>query len=191
MAFVNNLDWGYLAPYWGSTVTYGGMDDRLGIVNYGTKIQSTDGNNGDKTGGWVKGSAPGMFKIQFKLGYAWGWSMMYAANINAASQDSISAAMAQDSSYNGLNFINNSSNNKFRVYTYAEGTTTTVTDTTGLNDVMITLWRDSDNVVKYKAGSNSTVTLGTFTDHWVFYCDAQSPCSCELISAANERCEPL
>ena len=60
-----------------------------------------------------------------------------------------------------------------------------ILDTTGVNDTMISLWRDSSNVVKYKVGSSSTTTVGTFTDTFVFGGQLQSPASVELIMAMN------
>ena len=185
MAHISSIDFNSLAPYWVSLTESGTPDDRLALINHGTKLQSIAGNNGNRTHGFVKGTARGQFTIQFKLGYSWGWSSLYAANVSAATQNSVGSA--DTAGYNGLGFINNSSNNSFRAYAYAGTTATTITQTTGLNDVMITLWRDSSNVVYYKAGSSSTVTMGTFADHWCFYQNAQSPCFTELIAAHNKN----
>ena len=55
---------------------------------------------------------------------------------------------------------------------------------TGINDVMVTVWRDTSNVIKLKYITN-TVTIGTFADHFCFYTEAQSPNACELIAAYN------
>ena len=185
MAHISSIDFNSLAPYWVSVIESGTQDDRLAVINHGTKIQSTDGNNGNHASGYVKGTARGKFKIQFKLGYSWCWSSLYAANVATVTQSTVSSTNAYTAGYNGLGFINNNSNNDFKVYSYAGTTSTTHTDITGISDVLITLWRDSSNVVYYKAGSNSTVTLGTFADHWCFYHAAQSPCAAELICAHN------
>ena len=187
MAYSNNLEWGSLAPQWVSVKsdTVGGT---LDLINYGSKIQSTDVNNGAEAGGFIKGSASGQFKIQFKLGKVWGWSNLYAANIKAVAQNSLSQNNYLNGNYNGVTFYNNSSNNKFKVDKSVLGVITSVTDQTGgLNNIMITFWRDSNNVVKYKAGASAEVTIGTFADHWVFYTSPQSPCSCELLAAYNEN----
>ena len=185
MAHISSIDFNSLAPYWVSVKESGTQDDRLAVINYGTKIQSTGGNNGAYAHGFVKGTARGQFKIQFKLGYSWGWSSLYAANVATVTQNNTSAAWAYTAGYNGIGFINNSSNNSFRAYKYVGTTSTELTSATGLNDVLISVWRDSSNVVYYKAGSESTVTMGTFADHWCFYQVAQSPCSTELICAHN------
>ncbi len=185
MAHISSIDFNSLAPYWVSVMESGTADDRLSVINHGTKIQSIGGNNGAHSHGYVKGTARGQFKIQFKLGYAWGWSNFYAANVATVTQSAVNAANAYTAGYNGIGFINNSSNNSFRAYKYVGTTSTTLTQTSGLNDVLITIWRDSSNVVYYKAGSASTVTMGTFADHWCFYQVAQSPCFTELICAHN------
>ena len=186
MAYVSSLDWNSLAPHWVSVYENFTADDTLSVTEGGRKIQSIGGNNGNSAKGFVKGTARGSFKIQFKLGYTWGWSEFEAANVTAVtSQSSSTSANYNVSGYNGVQFLNNSSNNSFRVYKSVSGTSSTVTSVTGISDVMITLWRDNSNVVKYKAGSETAVTIGTFSDHWAFYCGAQSPCSVELISACN------
>ena len=89
------------------------------------------------------------------------------------------------SGVNGLRFMNNNSNNVLQIDKNVNGTTTRILDTTGVNDTMISLWRDSSNVVKYKVGSSSTTTVGTFTDTFVFGGQLQSPASVELIMAMN------
>ena len=71
------------------------------------------------------------------------------------------------------------------VHKNVNGTITQILDTTGVNDTLITLWRDASNVVKYKVGSSSTTTVGTFTDTFVFGAVLQSPASVELIMAMN------
>ena len=187
MAHIASIDWSSLEPMWVSVIESGTMDDRPSTINYGTKIQSTGGNNGAGASGYVKGTARGSFKIQFKLGYYWGWSTLYAANVSKVTQTNTAGANSNQSGANGISFLNNSSNNKFLVYKGVSGTQTEITNASGLNNVMITFWRDANNVCYYKAGSNNTVTLGTFADHWSFYCTQQSPCSTELISAFNDR----
>ena len=185
MGHVASIDWSSLAPYWVSLVdnTDPGV---ISVTDGGRKIQSTDGNNGNNARGFVKGTARGAFKIQFILGYSWGWSELSVANVAAVTQSTPNSTYYQDSSYNGIAFFNNSSNNTLRVYKSVLGTDSTVTNYTGgLNNVMITLWRDGSNVVKYKEGSTTEVTIGTFADHWCFISGAQSPSSTELISAYN------
>ena len=79
--------------------------------------------------------------------------------------------------------MNNNSNNVLFVDKNVNGTTSQILNTTGVSDTMITLWRDTSNVVKYKVGSAATTTVGTFTDIFVFGVTLQSPASCELIMA--------
>tara|TARA_Y100000034_G_C6834963_1_gene377244 strand:+ start:442 stop:1011 length:570 start_codon:yes stop_codon:yes gene_type:complete len=188
MAHSSSLDWDSLAPYWVSVHENFTTDDTLSVTEGGRKIQSIGGNNGNAAKGFVKGTARGAFKIQFKLGYVWGWSNLYVANVAAAVQAG-GGNQYNNSSYNGISIINNSSNNAFRVTKWATGTSTQSVNVTGLNDVMVTLWRDTSNVVKVKYGSTTT-ELFTVSDHWCFYCEAQSPCSTELISAYNMFTSP-
>ena len=187
MAYASSVEWNSLEPIWTMVVESGTMDSTTGVVNYGSKIQSTGGNNGHQTSGYMKGTARGSFKIQFKLGFSWGWSSFYAANVSKVTSGAINNANYNQSGANGIAFINNSSNNVFNVAKGVNGTATTITNVGGLNNIMITFWRDANNVCYYKSGSNDTVTLGTFADHWVFFHGAQSPCSCELLAANNDR----
>jgi hypothetical protein len=183
MGHVASIDWSSLAPYWVSLVD-GTAAGVISVTDGGRKIQSTDGNNGANARGFVKGTARGAFKIQFILGYSWGWSELSVANVATVVQSTPNSTYYQDSSYNGIGFFNNSSNNAFRVYKLISGTSTTLASITGLNDVMVTLWRDTSNVVKFHYGTTTT-TVGTYTDHWCFISGAQSPSSTELISAHN------
>ena len=183
MAHSSSLDWDSLAPRWVSVHENFTTDDTLSVTEGGRKIQSIGGNNGSAAKGVVKGSARGAFKIQFKLGYTWGWSSLNAANVAAVNQASETNAYS-DSSYNGFTFINNNSNNIFRCTSWATGTDTQVLNVTGISDTMVTVWRDTSNVIKFKYGSTTT-TIGTFSDHFCFYTEAQSPNSCELIAAYN------
>ena len=187
MAYASSVEWNSLEPVWVNVAESGTMDSTTGVVNYGSKIQSTGGNNGHQTSGYMKGTARGSFKIQFTLGHSWGWSTMYAANVSVVDNNSIVGGKYNQSGVNGISFLNNSSNNLFIVSKGVNGTSTTITSTTGHSNTMITFWRDANNVCYYKAGTNNTVTLGTFADHWVFFHGAQSPCSCELHAANNDR----
>ena len=187
MAYASSVEWNSLEPVWVNVAESGTMDANQGVVNYGSKIQSTGGNNGHQTSGYMKGTARGSFKIQFKLGHSWGWSSFYAANVSVVNHHQVTGALFNQSGVNGIAFINNSSNNVFNVAKGVNGTSTTVTNVTGISNVMISFWRDANNVCYYKEGSNNTVTLGTFADHWVFFHGAQSPCSCELLAANNDR----
>lgn len=188
MAHSSSLDWDSLAPYWVSVHESFATDDTLSVTEGGRKIQSIGGNNGNAAKGFVKGTARGAFKIQFKLGYSWGWSSLAVANVATAVQAG-GTNQYTNSSYNGINFINNNSNNIFRVTKYATGTETQSINTTGINDVMVTLWRDGSNVVKVHYGSTTT-ELFTVSDHWCFYTEAQSPSFTELISAYNMFTSP-
>jgi len=184
MAHVNSIDWDSLQPTWvqGS----GQFEHNQYIYNSGTKLQANYGNNGSSMNAYVKGVARQGFKIQFKLGYAWGFSTLYMANQTVIDPASPNSSRYADSGVNGIRFINNSSNNYFKVTKNVNGTTTEIQNTApGLNDVLISLWRDNSNVVKYKVGSNSVVTVGTFTDTFVFGAILQSPASVELIMAMN------
>lgn len=188
MGYPNSLNWDALEPTWINLRYNQEPDDFVYVTDYGTKIISNSGNNGASASGRVKGVADGSFKIAFVLGYSWGWSSFYAANINAISN--IASPVGGDfatSGYNGMRFINNSSNNKLEI-SKGEGTTTTLlTDTTGVNNTVISFWRNESNVVKYRVGSNNVVTVGTYTDPWVFYHIAQSPCSVELKTCHNNN----
>ena len=183
MAYVNSLDWDSLQPVFvqGS----GSFDDKQYIYNYGSKLQASYGNNGASMNAYVKGVAREGFKIQFKPGYTWGWSTFYMANQSTVSQIGPSAGNYGASGVNGIRFMNNNSNNLLMVHKNVNGTITQYSNITGVDDTIITLWRDNSNVVKYKVGSNSEVTVGTFTDTFVFGATIQSPASIELIMAMN------
>jgi hypothetical protein len=183
MAHVNSIDWDSLQPVFvqGS----GQFDDKQYIYNYGSKIQASYGNNGASMNAYVKGVARQGFKIQFKLGYTWGYSTFYMANISTITPSSPNSGNYGSSGVNGIRFMNNNSNNVLHVDKNVNGTTTRIRDTTGVNDTLITLWRDASNVVKFKVGSDSEVTVGTFTDTFVFGITLQSPASVELIMAMN------
>ena len=183
MTMVNSQPWDSLQPLW--VMGSGQTDEKQYIYNYGTKIQASYGNNGASMNAYVKGVAKGLFKIQFKLGYTWGWSTFYMANQSAVTMSSPNSGNYGNSGVNGLRFMNNSSNNILMVHKNVNGTITQILDTTGVNDTLITLWRDASNVVKYKVGSSSTTTVGTFTDTFVFGAVLQSPASVELIMAMN------
>ena len=188
MSYPNSLYWDALEPKW-VNLKYGQEpDDFIYVTDYGTKIISNSGNNGASANGRVKGVANGSFKIAFILGYAWGWSSLYAANINAISNISspVGGHYATDG-YNGMGFINNSSNNKLEIRKAVGTTTTLTTDTTGVSNTVINFWRNESNVVKYRVGSTNVVTVGTYTDPWVFYSICQSPSSCELKTAHNNN----
>lgn len=183
MAHVNSIDWDSLQPIWvqGS----GSFDDKQYIYNYGSKIQASYGNNGASMNAYVKGVARQGFKIQFKLGYTWGFSSFYMANQSTINQTGPSSGNYANAGVNGIHFMNNNSNNVLLVDKNVNGTITRIVNTTGVNDTLITLWRDNNNVVKVKVGSNSEITVGTFTDTFVFASTIQSPASVELIMAMN------
>jgi hypothetical protein len=107
------------------------------------------------------------------------------ANISTITPSSPNSGNYGSSGVNGIRFMNNNSNNVLHVDKNVNGTTTRIRDTTGVNDTLITLWRDASNVVKFKVGSDSEVTVGTFTDTFVFGITLQSPASVELIMAMN------
>lgn len=183
MAFVSSLDWNQLQPVWVCGRDGNTLDDKVFISNVGATITAANGNNGPSMNAFVKGAARGSFKIQLKLGYYWGYSRFFMANSGIIDQ-----ANPQDGTYagggvNGLRFMNNSSNNQLIVDKCVNGTASNISTTTGVNDTLISLWRDTGNVVKYKVGSASTVTVGTFADIFVFGTTLQSPASCELIMA--------
>ena len=183
MPYSNSLDWDSLQPVFvqGS----GQFDDKQYIYNYGSKIQASYGNNGDSMNAYVKGVARQGFKIQFKLGFTWGWSTFYMANQSTVDQTSPSSGNYANSGVNGIRFMNNSSNNLLMVHKNVNGTVTQFSNISGVNNTIITLWRDNTNVVKYKVGSNSEITVGTFADTFVFGTTIQSPASVELIMAMN------
>ena len=183
MAYVNSIDWDSLQPIFvqGS----GQFDDKQYIYNYGSKIQADYGNNGASMNAYVKGVARQGFKIQFKLGYTWGYSTFYMANQSAVNPSGADAGQYNNSGVNGIRFMNNNSNNVLYIDKNVNGTVTRIRSTTGVNDTLITLWRDNSNVVKVKVGSDSEVTVGTFTDTFVFGITLQSPASVELIMAMN------
>jgi hypothetical protein len=186
MPYVNSIDWDSLQPTWvqGS----GGFSGNEYISNYGTKLQANYGNNGASMNAYVKGVARQGFKLQFKLGHTWGFSTLYMANQANIDPASPNPGRYADSGVNGMQFINNSSNNYFKVTKNVNGTVTEIQNTApGLNDVLISLYRDTNNSVKYKVGSGSEVTVGTFTDTFVFGASIQSPASVELIMAMNLR----
>lgn len=183
MTMVNSQAWDSLQPLW--VMGSGTFDEKQYIYNYGSKIQASYGNNGSSMNAYVKGVARQGFKIQFKLGYTWGFSTFYMAEQSTVTMSSPNAGNYANAGVNGLRFVNNNSNNVLQIDKNVNGTTTRILDTTGVNDTMISLWRDSSNVVKYKVGSSSTTTVGTFTDTFVFGCTLQSPASVELIMAMN------
>jgi hypothetical protein len=183
MAHVNSIDWESLQPIWvqGS----GTFNENQFIYNYGTKLMASYGNNGSQMNAYVKGVARQGFKIQFKLGYTWGYSRFFMANQSYITPSSPNDGNYSASGVNGLRFLNNNSNNVLQIDKNVNGTITRILDTTGVNDTLITLWRDASNVVKFKVGSSSEVTVGTFTDTFVFGATLQSPASVELIMAMN------
>ena len=184
MAHVNSLDWDSLQPIWvqGS----GQFDENQYIYNYGSKIQASYGNNGSSMNAYVKGVARQGFKIQFKLGYTWGFSTFFMANQSTINPQGPSAGNYGNAGVNGLKFTNNNSNNVLYIDKNVNGTITRIVNTTGIpDDRVITLWRDNSNVVKFKVGSGTLITVGTFTDTFVFASTLQSPASVELIMAMN------
>ena len=183
MTMVNSQAWDSLQPLW--VMGSGQTDEKQYIYNYGTKLMASYGNNGSSMNAYVKGVARGLFKIQFKLGYTWGYSTFFMAEQSTVTMSSPNSGNYGGSGVNGLRFMNNNSNNVLFVDKNVNGTTSQILNTTGVNDTMISLWRDSSNVVKYKIGSSSTTTVGTFTDTFVFGATLQSPSSVELIMAMN------
>lgn len=183
MSYVNSIDWDSLQPVFvqGS----GQFDDKQYIYNYGSKIQASYGNNGASMNAYVKGVARQGFKLQFKLGYTWGFSTLFMANQAVIDPASPNPGNYGNAGVNGLKIVNNNSNNVLHIDKNVNGTITRIVDTTGVNDTLITLWRDNSNVVKVKVGSNSEITVGTFTDTFVFGTTLQSPASVELIMAMN------
>ena len=183
MTMVNSQAWDSLQPLW--VMGSGQTDEKQYIYNYGTKLMASYGNNGASMNAYVKCVARGLFKIQFKLGYTWGYSTFFMAEQSTVTMSSPNAGNYGNAGVNGMRFLNNNSNNVLQIDKNVNGTTTRILDTTGVNDTMISLWRDSSNVVKYKVGSSSTTTVGTFTDTFVFGAVLQSPSSVELIMAMN------
>ena len=184
MAHVNSLDWDSLQPIW--VQGNGQFDDKQYIYNYGSKIQASYGNNGASMNAYVKGVARQGFKIQFYLGYTWGFSTFYMANQSVISQTGPSSGNYANAGVNGIHFMNNNSNNVLYVDKNVNGTVTRIVNTTGIpNDRLVTLWRDASNVVKFRVGSGTEITVGTFTDTFVFGSTLQSPASVELIMAMN------
>lgn len=189
MAWSNSNDWDQLQPFW--VLGSGGADDLQYVYNYGTKLYANYGNNGSSMNGYVKGVARGQFKIQFKLGYSWGWSMFYMADQSLVNQIGSSTGPSVAVSTNGLRLMNNNSNNKLDIDKNVNGTITRIRTGTGVSDsTLITIRRSSSNVVTCKVGSESLLTVGTFTNTFVFGCTLQSPASCELIMAMNQASGP-
>tara|TARA_R110002167_G_scaffold363607_1_gene584226 strand:+ start:661 stop:1239 length:579 start_codon:yes stop_codon:yes gene_type:complete len=187
MSYPNSLFWDSLEPKWVNLGINQTLDEKVFTSDYGTKITSQNGNNGASASGRVKGVAPLAFVVSFKLGYQWGWSSFYACDIKAIPEiGSISGGHFVTSGYNGMRFINNSSNNKLEISKGVGTTATLLTDITGVNDTLITMWRDTSGVVKYKVGSASVVTVGTLTGDWTFFHAGQSPCSCQMFQAHND-----
>lgn len=188
MGYPNSQFWDALEPRWCNLGINQAIDETVFTTDYGTKITSQNGNNGASASGRIKGVAPAAFVVSFKLGYQWGWSSFYAADIKALPADGgIGASATNVAGYNGMRFINNNSNNKLEISKAIGTTYTLLTDTTGVNDTLITMWRDSSNVVKYKVGSSSVVTVGTMTGDWTFFHAAQSPCSCQIFQAHDDH----
>ena len=186
MSYPNQLYWDALEPRWVNLKYSQEPDDYIFVTNYGTKLTSQNGNNGKSANARLKGTAPGSFKISFKLGHTWGWSSFYAANIaGITSIESPAGGDFNRSGYNGMAFINNSSNNKLEISKGVNGTSTLLVDQTGVDNTIISFWRHTDNVVKFRVGSANPVTVGTYTDPWVFYSIVQSPASCEILTAHN------
>lgn len=188
MAYSNSNEWGALQPCW-INLQGASPDDYIYVTDYGTKITSQNGNNGKKMNGFLKGSTgiDAQFHISFKLGYQWGWSIFYMANVKAISSTTgvVTAGDWNTSGYNGMGFWNNNSNNKLYVDKSVSGTSTRILDTTGINDTKIDLWRESDNGVFYRITGGNAVEVGTFTDDFCFYSIAQSPHSVEILTAYN------
>jgi len=183
MSHVNSVDWNSLQPVFVNG--NGQFDDKQYIYNYGSKLQASYGNNGPAMTAYVKGVARQGFKIQFKLGYTWGYSTFFMANMAVITPASPSGGTYGSSGVNGLRFMNNNSNNILFVDKNVNGTTSRIVNQTGVNDTLITVWRDANNIVKCTIGSASTITIGTFTDAFVFGGELQSPASVELITAMN------
>jgi len=189
MVWSNSNDWDQLQPFW--VLGSNSSDDLQYVYNYGTKLYANNGNNGSSMNGYVKGIARGEFKIQFKLGYSWGWSMFYMADQSLVNQTGSSTGPSVAAGTNGLRLMNNNSNNKLMIAKNVNGTVTDIRDSTGVSDsTLITIRRNSSNVVTCKVGSESLLTVGTFTNTFAFGCTIQSPASCELIMAMNINSAP-
>ena len=187
MAYTNSQDWDALAPYWVNLVEGSATDEKRFIYDYGTRLTSDNGNNGHNCAGKVKGSVRGEFKIQFNLGYTWGFSRFIIGPISQFNGTTLAGGNFNGGTgTNGLQFMNNNSNNKLIIYTVTNGNSVTTETSPGYAaNTLYTVWRDASNVVKYKIGSSSVVTAGTFNDHFVFWSEAQSPCSCTLLAAQS------
>ena len=89
MTMVNSQAWDSLQPLW--VMGSGTFDEKQYIYNYGTKLMASYGNNGSQMNAYVKGVARGGFKIQFKLGYTWGYSTFFMAEQSTVTMSSPNA----------------------------------------------------------------------------------------------------
>ena len=189
--------WDQLEPRWVGIVhgqapndniynpTIGG-DPAGGSSRIASNLISDNGNNGPYVVGFVKGRAPGAFKIAFTLGYTWGWSNFCMFDERLL-PNPLGSVNWDSGGYNGLSFNNNNSNNQLQISkSDGDDTATLLTDTTGVSHgTIFSLYRDTSNVVKYRYSGASETTVGTWTGTFMFCSMQQSPSQCGLIEAQN------
>lgn len=199
MSYSNTVGTGALAPQWTNLMYNHTPSDDIytyqktnGDITSGTSgmsisyLASQNGNNGNSAGGFIQGHAPGMFHISFTLGYQWGYSSIYVSDVRATANNAPSSSTYQTSGFNGLQFVNNSSNNHMQIRKHINTTTTLVWDVTGkVEATLYNLWRESDGTVKFRVQGSNPYDCGVMTGDWCFYTLAQSPCKVGLIKAAN------
>ena len=158
------------------------------LSEQGTKISYANGNNGPSGIARVEGTTGhGDFIIMWTPGYAWGFSGLYCADVAGYIDLDDPVWMygsGQNTGYHGYGFLNNSSNNVADITHWDGSSNTTKQSSTGLNGNTWRMWR-VNGVTKAVAGGYAVVTLQASNDRrdYVFWNAAQSPGSCEIITA--------
>lgn len=172
-----------LAPYFENIYYTGGANPTYNMVfDGGSTISSNNGNNGPSVVARLRGTAKGMFFLDWTPGYSWGWSEILLTTLDNWNESTCSYRSQSPVGSPYIWIANNSSNNQSRCDYWNGYTSTTIYSNPGLNGQRFKLWRNDDNVLKIYNGT-STVTVTTLADDLVIRAGAQSPFSITINGA--------
>ena len=174
-----------LAPYFDNVYYLNGSDPSYNLIyDGGRTLYSNNGNNGPSIAGRLRGTAKGMFVMDYTLGYYWGFSEIAITVLDNWNEDTCSIKSYEPVGMPYIWLANNSSNNQNRCDYWNGYTNTSIYSNTGLNGQKFKLWRDKNNNLKVYNGS-ATVTIAHIVDDLVIRGGAQSPFSVSINGAMN------
>jgi hypothetical protein len=176
---------GGLRPEW-TEIRFNGYQVTDSVLETPNKIFINNGNNGSSASGRLQGSAKGVFRVRFELGFLWGWSefILYPRDLWDASA---SASMDMEpAGRTAIKVMNNSSNNLRLGNLWTGSGSTTQWLTQGGTTAVWTAWRDSSNDIRIFDGSTTTLVTNS-SEEFVVLSGLQSPHYTRIYEAGSYK----